>query len=168
MTSELLVTLTVNGRRQAVAVGPGTTLQQVLRNDLGLTGTKNGCEVGDCGACTVIMDGRAVASCLVLAVQADGSEITTIEGLSENGQLHPLQKAFVKQGALQCGFCTPGMILATKTFLDENPEPTQQEIMGALQGHLCRCTGYVQIIESVEGAAKKLKESRSHGELSNE
>lgn len=162
------IKLKVNGQLYELEVQPWRTLLEVIRDQLGLTGTKESCSEGHCGACTVLMDNEVVNSCLVLAVEAQGKDIVTIEGLAQDGKLHPIQEAFIEYGGLQCGFCTPGIILATKTFLDENPEPTQQEIMGALQGHLCRCTGYVQIIESVEGAAKKLKESRSHGELSNE
>ncbi len=151
MSNELLITLHINGRRHVVGTRPVTTLQQILRSNLGLTGTKNGCETGDCGACTVIMDGRAVASCLVLAVEADGSEITTIEGLSDNGQLHPLQKSFIKHGALQCGFCTPGMIMAAVALIDRNPEPSRDEILAALGGNLCRCGSYNRIIRAIEG-----------------
>lgn len=162
------IKLKVNGQLYELEVQPWRTLLEVIRDQLGLTGTKESCSEGHCGACTVLMDNEVVNSCLVLAVEAQGKDIVTIEGLAQDGKLHPIQEAFIEYGGLQCGFCTPGIILATKTFLDENPEPTEQEIMGALQGHLCRCTGYVQIIESVEGAAKKLKESRSHGELSNE
>ena len=162
------IELKVNGQLYELEVQPWRTLLEVIRDQLGLTGTKESCSEGHCGACTVLMDNEVVNSCLVLAVEAQGKDIVTIEGLAQDGKLHPIQEAFIEYGGLQCGFCTPGIILATKTFLDENPEPTQQEIMGALQGHLCRCTGYVQIVESVKGAAKKLKESRSHGELSNE
>ena len=151
MSDELLVSLRVNGRRHTVGVRPGTTLQQIFRNQLGLTGTKNGCETGDCGACTVIMNGRPVTSCLVLAAEADGAEITTIEGLSEEGGLHPLQRSFIKHGALQCGFCTPGMIMAAKALIDRNPEPTRAEILTALGGNLCRCGSYHRIIRAVEG-----------------
>ncbi len=149
MNGEILVTLRVNGEMHVVGVAPGTTLQKVLRNHLGLTGTKSGCEAGDCGACTVIMNGRAIASCLVLAVEADKAEITTIEGLSHGGALHPLQKAFIKHGALQCGFCTPGMIMASKALIDRNPDPSREEILSALAGNLCRCGTYPRIIEAV-------------------
>jgi 4-hydroxybenzoyl-CoA reductase subunit alpha len=146
-----LASFTVNGQLLTVAVKPGTTLQCVLRNELGLTGTKNGCEIGDCGACTVIMDGRPVTACLVLAAEAAGSEITTIEGLSQHGELHPLQKSFIKHGALQCGFCTPGMILAAKALIDRNPDPTRAEILEALGGNLCRCGSYTRIIRAIQG-----------------
>lgn len=150
MSSELLVTLHVNGQRHVVAVKPGMTLQKVLRDQLGLTGTKNGCEAGDCGACTVLKDGRAVASCLVLAVEAEGSRITTIEGLSENGGLHPLQKSFIKHGALQCGFCTPGQIMSALALIQRNPDPSRGEIVAALGGNLCRCGSYTRIISAIQ------------------
>ncbi|MEN6615212.1 MAG: (2Fe-2S)-binding protein [Syntrophorhabdus sp.] len=152
-----LINMTVNGRECELAVAPNRTLTQALRDDLGLFGTKEGCGVGDCGACTVIMDGKPVNSCLVLAVQADGSEITTIEGVTGADGLHPLQQAFVQLGAIQCGFCTPGMILSAKSLLDTQPEPTDREIREALSGNLCRCTGYQKIIEAVQEAAKIVK-----------
>ena len=150
MSGETLVTLHVNGQVHTLGVRPNTTLQHVIRNMLGLTGTKTGCEAGDCGACTVILDGRAAASCLVLAVEADGAQITTIEGLARDGELHPLQKAFIKHGALQCGFCTPGMILSLKALLDRNPDPTREEVREALAGNLCRCGTYPRILAAVE------------------
>ncbi len=150
MSRDLLITLRVNGEPHTVAVKPHTTLQHLVRDDLGLTGTKIGCEAGDCGACTVLMNGRPVASCLVLALQADGTEITTIEGLSEDGDLHPLQKAFIKHGALQCGFCTSGMILTAKALIDANPDPTEDEIKRALAGNLCRCGTYPRIITAIQ------------------
>ncbi len=150
MSDALLVTLLVNGQKHVVGISPGTTLQQVLRNELGLTGTKNGCETGDCGVCTVIMDGRAVSSCLVLAAEADGSQIVTIEGMAAGGDLHPLQKSFLKHGALQCGFCTPGMLLATKALIDRNPEPTREEILTTLSGNLCRCGSYNRVIRAIQ------------------
>lgn len=152
-----LINMTVNGREYELAVASNRTLTQALRDDLGLFGTKEGCGVGDCGACTVIMDGKPVNSCLVLAVQADGSEITTIEGVTGADGLHPLQQAFVQLGAIQCGFCTPGMILSAKSLLDTQPEPTDREIREALSGNLCRCTGYQKIIEAVQEAAKIVK-----------
>lgn len=148
-----IIQLTVNGEHAEVAVAPNRTLLQVLREDLGLTGTKHGCGLGDCGACTVILDGKPVNSCLVLAVQANGSEVLTIEGLAENGKLHPLQQAFVDKGAIQCGFCTPGMILSAKALLDENPKPTEGQIRMAISGNLCRCTGYQKIVEAIQAAA---------------
>ena len=152
-----LINLNVNGTEYELAVAPNRTLTQALRDDLGLFGTKEGCGVGDCGACTVIMDGKPVNSCLVLAVQADGSEITTIEGVAGAEGLHPVQQAFVELGAIQCGFCTPGMILSAKSLLDTRPEATEREIREALSGNLCRCTGYQKIVEAVQEAAKTLK-----------
>ncbi|MEW5807302.1 MAG: molybdopterin cofactor-binding domain-containing protein [Acidobacteriota bacterium] len=147
---EQIIKIKVNGLQRIVAVKPDTTLLQLLRNHLGFTGTKRGCEIGDCGACTVLMDGKPVASCILLAMEADGKEITTIEGLAENGKLHPLQRAFVEHGAIQCGYCTPGMILSAKALIDKKPDPSEDEIKGALGGNLCRCTGYVKIVEAVK------------------
>jgi carbon-monoxide dehydrogenase small subunit len=152
-----LITLNVNGREYELAVAPERTLTQALRDDLGLLGTKEGCGVGDCGACTVIMDSKPVNSCLILAVQAAGSEITTIEGIATVEGLHPIQQAFVELGAIQCGFCTPGMILSAKSLLDANPQPTESEIREALSGNLCRCTGYQKIVEAVQDAAKTIR-----------
>ena len=143
------VEFTVNGSPRQVYVNPGDILLDVIRGDLGLTGSKEGCGKGECGACTVIMDGRAVPSCLVLAARADGSEIVTIEGLAEGGKFHPLQEAFVNYHASQCGFCTPGMILTAKAYLDVNPSPTEEEVREALEANLCRCTGYEKIVEAV-------------------
>jgi carbon-monoxide dehydrogenase small subunit len=151
------IQLTINGEPVEAAVSTNQTLVQFLRDDLGLTGTKHGCGLGDCGACTVILDGKAVNSCLVLAVQADGGEILTIEGLAENGKLHPLQQAFVDKGAIQCGFCTPGMILSAKALLDEKPNPTELEIRTAISGNLCRCTGYQKIVEAIGEAAEVIR-----------
>lgn len=144
------IEIRVNGQSYKLKVQPGTTLLQVIRYDLGLTGTKAGCEKGECGACTVIMDNRPVNSCLLLAVEADGSEILTIEGLATGEELHPLQKSFVEMGAIQCGFCTPGMILVSKTLLDKNPKPTEREIRQAIAGNLCRCTGYYKIVKAIQ------------------
>lgn len=152
-----IITMTVNGAPVEAAVEPNRTLVQFLREDLGLTGTKHGCGLGDCGACTVILDGKPVNSCLVLAVQANGREVLTIEGLADNGKLHPIQQAFVKTGAVQCGFCTPGMILSAKALLDENPRPTEREIRTAISGNLCRCTGYQKIVEAIAEASKTLE-----------
>ena len=149
--------LKVNGEEYQVEVEPQEILLDVIRDKLNLTGTKRGCDTGDCGACTIIMDGKAVNSCLVLAVEADGEEILTIEGLAKKGQLHPLQEAFVQHGAVQCGYCTPGMIMSAKALLDENRNPTEEEIRKAIAGNLCRCTGYEQIFEAVELAVKKIK-----------
>lgn len=152
-----VIKLTINGESVEAAVEPNKTLLHFLREDLGLTGTKHGCGLGDCGACTVIMDGKAVNSCLVLAIQAQGKDILTIEGLAVDGRLHPLQQAFVDKGAIQCGFCSPGMILSAKAFLDTNPKPTELEIRTAISGNLCRCTGYQKIVEAIESAAERLK-----------
>jgi carbon-monoxide dehydrogenase small subunit len=152
-----LIALTVNGVHHELAVMPNKTLSQMLRQDLNLLGTKEGCGIGDCGACTVIMNGRAVNSCLVLAAQADGSDITTIEGISEGESLHPIQQAFVDHGAVQCGFCTPGMILSAKSLLDGNPDPCEEDVRLALAGNLCRCTGYQKIVEAVLAASKTMK-----------
>lgn len=147
----------VNGTDYPVVAEPGTTLLEVLREQLDFTGVKQGCDgTGECGACTVLLDGKSVNACLVLAVNAAGKDITTIEGLSKGLHLHPLQQAFMDCGAVQCGFCTPGMILTAKALLDENPRPTREEIIDALRGNLCRCTGYVKIIEAVEQAAREL------------
>jgi carbon-monoxide dehydrogenase small subunit len=151
------VTLIVNGDPRRLAVDPGRTLNQAIREDLGLTGTKLGCGSGDCGACTVLLDGRTVCSCLTLAVAADGHRITTVEGLAPSGeQLHPVQEAFIEKGAIQCGFCTSGMELAAVHLLERNPSPTEAEIREALSGNLCRCTGYTQIVEAIATAAEKL------------
>ena len=152
-----LITLNVNGKVRELAVEPNRTLTQTLRDDLGLLGTKEGCGVGDCGACTVIMDGKPVNSCLILAVQADRSEITTIEGVARDGKLHSIQQTFVDLGAIQCGFCTPGMILSAKNLLDNNPNPAEHEVREALSGNLCRCTGYQKIVEAVQEASKTMK-----------
>ena len=136
---------------------PELSLLEMLRERLNLTGTNCGCNKGDCGACTVIMDGRAVNSCLVLAAECDGSHVLTIEGLAREGKLHPVQDAFIEEGAVQCGFCTPGMVLSSKALLSENPAPTRDEIKTALAGNLCRCTGYVKIIDAVEAAAETMR-----------
>jgi carbon-monoxide dehydrogenase small subunit len=150
---ERVVHLTVNGDEHSVAVRPNVTLLELLRDHLGLTGAKRGCDFGDCGTCTVLLDGKAVKSCLVLAVAADGHEVTTIEGLEENGRMHPLQKAFIAAGAIQCGYCTPGMVMAATSLLDENPHPTEEEVRLGLEGNLCRCTGYHNIVKAVLAAA---------------
>lgn len=149
------IRLIVNGQLYEVTVKPSDSLLRVIRDKLGLMGAKNGCNVGDCGACTVLIDGKSVRSCLMLAVKASDKEITTIEGLvDESGGLHPLQKAFVEHGAIQCGFCTPGMILAAKAFLEENPKPSEDEIKIGMAGNLCRCTGYTKIIEAIQAVAR--------------
>jgi carbon-monoxide dehydrogenase small subunit len=152
-----LITLTVNDRAYEVAVAPNRTLTQLLRDDLNLLGTKEGCGVGDCGACTVIMDGKPVNSCLVLAVQTDGSHIKTIEGVATSDGLHPVQQTFVEMGAIQCGFCTPGMVLSATSLLEKNPHPTEHEVRQALSGNLCRCTGYQKIVEAVQEASRRMK-----------
>lgn len=156
--------LRVNGEPHDLVVPAWKTLLEVLREDLGLTGTKHGCELGECGACTVLVDGMPVLACLVLPVEVQGKEITTIEGVGET-ELHPVQQAFVDAGALQCGYCTPGFVLATKALLDRNPSPTREEIAEALCGNLCRCTGYQRILDAAEVAARMLEEhaSRSSG-----
>jgi carbon-monoxide dehydrogenase small subunit len=144
-----VIELNINGDNYEVLVSPNNTLLEVLRENLGLMGTKRGCDLGACGACTVLIDGEAVLSCLMLALDAVGKKITTIEGLSETGELHPLQQAFVDQGALQCGFCTPGMILTAQAILQENPRPTEETIKKKMAGNLCRCTGYKKVVEAV-------------------
>ncbi|MFH1154004.1 MAG: (2Fe-2S)-binding protein [Pseudomonadota bacterium] len=144
-----LIQLTINDKQHEVAVEPNKTLTDLIRYDLGLTGTKKGCDTGDCGACTVIMDGRTVNSCLVLAIQANGSVIQTIEGLDSEDGLHPIQDAFVEHGAIQCGFCSPGMILSAKALLDSNPNPDDNQIRTAISGNLCRCTGYQKIVDAI-------------------
>jgi carbon-monoxide dehydrogenase small subunit len=148
-----LINLIVNGKRYELAVMPNMTLADMLRKELGLTGTKKGCDAGDCGSCTVILDGKPVNSCLVLAVQASGREVLTIEGMGTEEGLHPIQKAFVENGAIQCGFCSPGMILSAKALLDRNPRPTELEVRTAISGNLCRCTGYQKIVEAILGTA---------------
>lgn len=150
--------ITVNGDFYHLFVESHRTLLEVLRDVIVLTGTKNGCGAGECGACTVLLNGKPVNSCLVLAHEADGQEVLTIEGVSKGGTLHPIQKAFVKHGAIQCGFCTPGMIMSTKALLERNPKATREEIRHALRGNLCRCTGYVKIMEAVEAAEDSMRE----------
>jgi aerobic carbon-monoxide dehydrogenase small subunit len=154
MEMKTLIQLKVNGKEYDLAVEPNQTLVDLLRYDLGLTGTKKGCGTGECGSCTVILNGKPVNSCLVLAIQANGAEILTIEGLKPPQGLHPLQKAFVENGAIQCGFCTPGMILSANSLLQRNPNPTEEEIRTALSGNLCRCTGYQKIVEAVQSVGK--------------
>jgi carbon-monoxide dehydrogenase small subunit len=148
------IVLRVNGTNYKVRIEPWRTLVEVLRETLGLTGTKKSCNEGECGACTVIVDGKPVTSCLVLAMDAQGKDILTIEGLSEGEKLHPIQEAFLKHGAIQCGFCTPGMVMSAKALLDENPKPTVTEIRKAISGNLCRCTGYQHIIDSIMAASR--------------
>ena len=149
------ITLTVNGARERLDVPSNLTLLQMLRDKLAITGTKNGCEAGECGACTVLLDGEPVNSCMMLAVEADGREVITVEGLAPEGGLSPLQEAFVEHNAVQCGFCTPGMLISATALLERNPEPTEGEIKAALVGNLCRCTGYVRIVDAVQAAASK-------------
>lgn len=151
------ISMKVNGQNYDVSVEPRKTLLAVLRDQLHLTGTKEGCSTGDCGACTVIMDGDTYTSCLVLGVEADGREITTVEGIASEGKLHPVQEAFVKFGGLQCGFCTAGLIVSSASLLDENPNPSDDEIQTALAGNLCRCTGYTKITEAVKDASRVMK-----------
>lgn len=152
------VTIRINGEMRTASVPPETTLLQLLRNTFNLTGAKLGCDVGDCGACTVLLDGCAVNACLVLAGQADGREVLTIEGLATRNELHPLQRAFEERASLQCGFCGPGVILAAKALLDGNPDPSRHEIRDALAGNLCRCTGYAKMIDAVQDAARTLRD----------
>ena len=159
--AQVAITLNVNGRNQTTLAEPREILADVLRDRLGLTGTHLGCEHGVCGACTVLLDGEMVRSCLLFAVQAQGAEITTIEGLEENGELHPMQKAFSEYHGLQCGFCTPGMILAGIDLLKRNPDPTADEVRDDMGGNICRCTGYQKIVESVLGAAREMNEVTS-------
>jgi carbon-monoxide dehydrogenase small subunit len=154
-----LIELKINGEVREVVIEPRTTLLHVLREDLGLTGTKEGCNTGDCGACTVLIDHKPVSSCLTLAIEAQGKEILTIEGLDRQGRLHPLQQAFIDHYAVQCGFCTPGMILSAKALLDKNPQPTEEEVREGISGNLCRCTGYVKIVEAILEASKQIKTS---------
>jgi carbon-monoxide dehydrogenase small subunit len=143
------IELLVNGEPYDIEVDVHRTLLEVLRENVGLTGTKKGCDEGNCGACTVLMNGKPVTSCLVLAIEAHGKEIVTIEGLAVDGKLHPVQEAFVQHGAIQCGFCTPGMVLTAKALIDNNPKPSEEEVRKAIEGNICRCTGYVKIVEAI-------------------
>ncbi len=155
------VAVTVNGARREADVEPRTLLVYFLRETLGLTGTNIGCDTSSCGSCTVLLDGESVKSCTLLAVQADGREITTIEGLAPDGELHPLQEAFHRNHGLQCGYCTPGMIMAAESFLKENPTPTEEDVRQALEGNLCRCTGYQNIVKSILDAAGSLSGAKA-------
>ena len=148
-----LLSLRINGVEHSIAAAPHRTLLEVLREELGYTGTKQACGIGECGVCTVIVDGRAVLGCLTLAVAVEGRDIVTIEGLEKQGQLDSLQQSFVDHGAIQCGYCSPSMILSAKALLDENPQPSREKILSAIGGNLCRCTGYAKIIEAIEAAA---------------
>ena len=154
------LSLTVNGERVEVLADDYKTLLEVLREDLGLTGTKHGCELGECGACAVLVDGEPLLSCLLLAVESDGRDVTTVEGLAAGGQLHPLQEYFADLGAAQCGYCTPGILLTAEALLEDNPLPSRDEVRVALAGNLCRCTGYTKILDAVELAALRMKGGR--------
>jgi carbon-monoxide dehydrogenase small subunit len=156
-----LIELNVNGIAYDVIVSPEDLLVDVLRQKLGLTGTKKGCGQGDCGTCTVLIDGRRALSCLTLAIACRGKTILTIEGMEADGRLHPIQQAFIDKGAIQCGFCTPGMVMAAKALLDENPDPTVEQIKRGLSGNLCRCTGYVKIVDAVQEAARRMRAAQS-------
>jgi len=151
------LSLTVNGDAVSVAVPPGRTLVELLRYDLGLTGTKQGCDEGDCGACTVLLDDRPVLACITLALDADGARVQTVEDLARAGKLHPLQEAFVRHGAAQCGFCTPGVLTSARALLAREPAPSREAIQTAISGNLCRCTGYTKIIDAIEDAARALR-----------
>lgn len=155
------ISMRVNGRQHTLEVPPHRLLIDCLRYDLGLTGSKEGCSVGVCGACTVLMDGEMTSSCLVLAVRADGTDIVTIEGLADDDRLHPIQQSFIDYGGFQCGICTPGMIMAAKSLLDANPNPSEDEIKDWMMGNLCRCTGYYKIIESIQAAATTMQGKES-------
>jgi carbon-monoxide dehydrogenase small subunit len=154
------ISLIVNGEQHDTLCTPNLTLLEVLRENLQLTGTKHGCELGECGACAVLLDGEPVLSCLVLAMECEGVPITTVEGLKRGAELHPLQAAFADHGAAQCGYCTPGILVTAKALLDRNPTPTRTDVREALSGNLCRCTGYLQIFEAVEAAAATLREEK--------
>jgi aerobic carbon-monoxide dehydrogenase small subunit len=157
-----IVAVSINGEHQELALEPYRSLLDVLRNEVGLTGTKKGCDVGDCGACTVLLDGKPVNSCLVLGVEVGGCEVVTIEGLQPDpDHLHPLQEAFMLHGGAQCGFCTPGFIMMAKALLDENPHPTEDEIRFGIAGNICRCTGYTKIVTAIQAAAKELAEAKA-------
>lgn len=157
---KIKIKLTVNERDYVVEVKPHWTLLDVIRDQIGLTGTKYGCGTGECGACTVLMDGKLAPSCLVLAAQAEGKQIVTIEGLSNGDKLHPLQKAFIEHGAIQCGYCTPGMILSAKALLDRKSNPTEEEVRYAIDGNLCRCTGYVKQVKAILAAAEEMRKQK--------
>ncbi len=154
------ISLTINGKACKISAPPNETLLDFMRQRLGLVGTKEGCDTGDCGACTVLVNGKAVNSCLVLAVETNGASVTTVEGMSSDGQLHPLQQAFIDHGALQCGFCTPGMIMAGKSLLEEEPNPTEEDIRLAIAGNLCRCADYVSIMKAISAAGKALRDRK--------
>jgi carbon-monoxide dehydrogenase small subunit len=156
-----LIEVTINGERHELALEPYRSLLDVLRNEVGLTGTKKGCDVGDCGACTVLLDGKPVNSCLVLGVEVGGRDVVTIEGLQHGPErLHPLQESFMRHGAAQCGFCTPGLIMMASALLDENPAPTEDEIRFGIAGNICRCTGYTKIVAAIQAAANDMAGAR--------
>jgi carbon-monoxide dehydrogenase small subunit len=157
MNQKAHISFMLNGESSEVAFAPHKTLLEVLREDLGLTGTKHGCELGECGTCTVLVDGKSILSCLMLGLDAEGREVTTIEGMAENGRLHPLQDTFADLGAAQCGYCSPGFLLAAKELIEKLPNPSRDEIKEALSGNLCRCTGYIKIYEAVELAAARVR-----------
>jgi aerobic-type carbon monoxide dehydrogenase small subunit (CoxS/CutS family) len=152
------IAINVNGKQKRFDVEPHTLLLNLIRDEMSLTGTKYGCGIGECGACTVLIDGDAVLACMMLAVDADGHRVDTVEGLSDGNTLHPIQQAYLDEGAVQCGFCTPGFIMSTKALLDKNPNPDEAEIREYLNGNICRCTGYVNIVKAVQSAAVKMKE----------
>jgi carbon-monoxide dehydrogenase small subunit len=158
---ERAIQITLNGEKCRVLVEAKNTLLEVIRDTLGFMGTKEGCGRGQCGACTILLDDKAVPACLVLAMEADGKEVTTIEGLPRVNTLHPIQKAFVEHGAIQCGFCTPGMIVSAKALLDRNVNPTETEILANIEGNLCRCTGYVKIVEAIKAAGEIMREEQN-------
>jgi carbon-monoxide dehydrogenase small subunit len=158
-----LISLKINGQEYELAIHPNRTLLEVLREDLTLTGTKEGCDDGVCGTCTVLLNGAPIRSCLYLAIEAQGKEVTTIEGLAEGERLHPIQQAFIKHGAIQCGYCSPGMILTAKALLDKNPTPTEQDIKLAIAGNFCRCTGYNKIVTAIKAGCQNAEEVNNHG-----
>jgi aerobic-type carbon monoxide dehydrogenase small subunit (CoxS/CutS family) len=160
---QIEITLTINEKLYKLSIKPSKTLLEVLRDELRLTGVKYGCGIGECGACTVLIDGKPKNSCLILAASVDGKTITTIEGVAEDDKLHPLQESFVKHGAVECGYCSPGMILTAKALLDANPQPTEQEVRHYLRGNLCRCTGYAKIVEAVLAAAGEMRGGKHNG-----
>ncbi|HHW40642.1 MAG TPA: (2Fe-2S)-binding protein [Syntrophomonadaceae bacterium] len=162
---KVTVNFTLNGERQSITVNPNLTLLEVIRDIFELTGTKEGCGHGECGACTVLLNGKAVNSCLVLISQVEGKEVTTIEGLSKDGSVDPLQASFIEAGAIQCGYCTPGMIMSAKSLLLENSNPSVEEIKTAISGNLCRCTGYAKIIKAIQLAARNVKAGEAGGEV---
>ena len=157
------IEFTLNGAKTKVTIPPNITLVRMLRSELGLTGTKIGCNKGECGACAVLIDGKSINSCLVLAPQVDGREVITIEGLEKDGTIHPIQEAFIEEGAIQCGYCIPGMVISAKALLDNNPAPNDDEIRVGISGNLCRCTGYTKIINAIRSAAKKLQKTTRGG-----